>query len=175
MGASTNLVQSNVRLSFLTIKQEWLRVAAKSYLSYCLPLYSASTCRTRVQSIACFSNFLATERPRITRTSITRGLLFEYLGHLHGRISSATSKNHILNLRNFLEMSYREGWLPTGPARMIYDEEVPRPPKPQPRYLSTTVLDQLNASCRAVRKTDNLGNEVGLRHLNRIREQAPCT
>jgi integrase len=27
---------------------------------------------------------------------------------------------------------------------MIYDEEVPRPPKPQPRYLPTTILDQLN-------------------------------
>jgi hypothetical protein len=27
---------------------------------------------------------------------------------------------------------------------MIYDEEVPRPPKPQPRYLPATILDQLN-------------------------------
>jgi integrase len=144
MGVSTNLSQSNVKLSFLVIQQEWLRIAAKSYLRYCLPLYSSSTCRTRVQSIACFSNFLAAERPRATARSITRRLLLEYLSNLHGKISTATCKNHVLNLRNFLEMSYREGWLPTGPERMIYDEEVPRPPKPQPRYLTTTILDQLN-------------------------------
>ena len=63
MGVSTNLSQSNAKLSFLVIKQEWLRTAVKSYLSYCLPLYSAGTCRTRVQSIACFSNFLETQKP----------------------------------------------------------------------------------------------------------------
>ena len=144
MGVSTNLSQSNVKLSFLVIKQEWLRTAVKSYLSYCLPLYSASTCRTRVQSIACFSNFLATEKPRVTARSITRRMLLEYLTYLHGKVSTATSKNHVLNLRNFLEMAHREGWLAVGPERMIYDEEVPRPAKHQPRYLPVTVLDQLN-------------------------------
>jgi integrase len=144
MGVSTNLSQSNVQLRFLVIKQEWLRRAVKSYLSYSLPLYSASTCRTRVQSITCFSNFLATERPRVTGRSITRRLLLEYLSYLQGRQSVAVRKNHVLNLRNFLEMSHRERWLPIGPERMIYDEEVPRPPKPQPRYLPATILDQLN-------------------------------
>ena len=93
------------------IKQEWLRRAVKSYLSYSLPLYSASTCRTRVQSITCFSNFLATERPRVTGRSITRRLLLEYLSYLQGRQSVAVRKNHVLNLRNFLEMSHRERWL----------------------------------------------------------------
>jgi len=33
---------------------------------------------------------------------------------------------------------------------MIYDEEVPQPPKPQPRYIPSAVLDQLN------RNLDNL-------------------
>jgi integrase/recombinase XerD len=126
------------------IKQEWLRRAVKSYLSYSLPLYSASTCRTCVQSITCFSNFLATERPRVTGSSITRRLLLEYLSYLQGRQSVAVRKNHVLNLRNFLEMSHRERWLPIGPERMIHDEEVPRPPKPQPLYLPATILDQLN-------------------------------
>jgi len=144
MGVPTSLSQSNGKMSFLGIEQEWLRAAVKSYLTYCLPLYSASTCRTRVQSLACFSQFLATESPRTTGRSITRRLLLEYVGHLQGKISVATAKNHILNLRNFLEMAHREGWLAVGPERMIYDEEVPRPAKHQPRYLPVTVLDQLN-------------------------------
>lgn len=144
MGVGTNLSQSNVKLSFLMIHQEWLRSAVKPYLKYCLPLYSAGTCRTRVQSLACFSDFLTEEHPQATAKAITRKLLLDYLNYLQRRMGCASSKNHVLNLRNFLEMSHREGWLPIGPERMIYDEEVPRPPKPQPRYLPTSVLDQLN-------------------------------
>jgi site-specific recombinase XerD len=145
MGVPVNLSQSNVKLSFLLIKQEWLRTAVKSYLSYCLPLYSASTCRTRLQSMACFSNFLVTKKPPVTTRSITRRLLLEYLTYLQGKVRTATSKNHVLTLRNFLEMTHREGWLTIGPDRMIYDEEVPQPAKHQPRYLPATVLDQLNS------------------------------
>ena len=144
MGVGTNLSQSNVKLSFLLIRQEWLRSALKSYLKYCLPLYSASTSRTRFQSVVCFSDFLADEEPQATPETVTRRLLLNYLNYLQKRMGCATSKNHVLNLRNFLEMAHREGWLPIGPERMIYDEEVPRPPKPQPRYLPTAVLDQLN-------------------------------
>ena len=145
MGVATNLSQSNGKLSFLVIRQQWLRSALKSYLKYCLPLYSASTCRTRVQSLACFSNFLAEQYPQATAETVTRRLLLDYLNYLQKRLSSATSKNHVLNLRNFLEMSHREGWLPFGPERLIHDEEVPRPAKPQPRYLPAAVLDQLNS------------------------------
>jgi integrase/recombinase XerD len=145
MGVATNLSQSNGKLSFLVIRQEWLRFALKSYLKYCLPLYSASTCRTRVQSLARFSNFLAEEHPQATAETVTRRMLLDFLNYLQKRLGCATSKNHVLNLRNFLEMSHREGWLPIGPERLIHDEEVPRPPKPQPRYLPAAVLDQLNS------------------------------
>jgi integrase/recombinase XerD len=144
MGVHTNLSLANVNLSFLVIEQEWLRTAAKSYMSYCLALYSESTCRTRVQSLAVFSRFLAAERPRTTERSIRRELLLEYVSYLQRKVCKGTAKNHILNLRNFLEMAHREGWLAIGPERLIYDEEVPRPMKPQPRYLPTAVLNQLN-------------------------------
>jgi hypothetical protein len=82
MGATTNLSRTNVRLGFLIIRQEWLRDAAKLYLKYYLPLYSASTCRTRVQSLACFSNFLAEVKPQATAIDITRRLLLDYLNYL---------------------------------------------------------------------------------------------
>jgi len=144
MGATTNLSRTNVRLGFLIVRQEWLRDAAKLYLKYCLPLYSASTCRTRVQSLACFSDFLAEVKPKATAKHITRRLLLDYLNYLQKRVRPGCAKNNVLNLRNFLEMSHREAWLPLGPERLIYDEEVPQPPKPQPRYLPSAVLDQLN-------------------------------
>ena len=145
MGAITNLSQSNCKLSFLILRQDWLRSAVKAYVKYCLPLYSASTCRTRVQSLACFSDFLAGKHSRATARDITRRLLLDYLNYLQKRLGAATAKNHILNLRNFLEISHREGWLPIGPERLIHEEEVPRPAKPQPRYLPAAVLDQLNS------------------------------
>lgn len=135
MGATTTLSRTNVRLGFLIIRQEWLRDAAKLYLKYCVPLYSASTCRTRVQSLASFSNFLAEVKPQAKAKDITRRLLLDYLNYLQKRVRTGCAKNNVLNLRNFLEMSHREAWLPVGPERLIYDEEVPQPPKPQPRYL----------------------------------------
>ncbi len=144
MGGSTNLSRTNVRLGFLIVRQSWLRKAAKLYLKYCLPLYAAGTCRTRVQAIACFSDFLAEVKPYARAKDIKRKLLLDYVNYLQKRVRTGSAKNHVLSLRNFLEMSHREGWLPVGPERLIYDEEVPQPPKPQPRYLPSAVLDELN-------------------------------
>jgi hypothetical protein len=36
-------------------------------------------------------------------------------------------------------------WLPIAAERMIFDEEIPRPPKAQPRYIPAAVLGQLNS------------------------------
>jgi hypothetical protein len=78
MGATTNPSRTNVRLGFLIVRQEWLRDAGKLYLKYCLPLYSASTCRTRVQALACFSDFLAEVKPQATAKDITCHRYFKY-------------------------------------------------------------------------------------------------
>jgi hypothetical protein len=85
MGVPVSLSQSNIKLSFLLIKQEWLRTAVKSYLSYCLPLYSASICRTRLQSMACFSNFPVTERTvvPVSCLSLIAQSTFPQLAMLH--------------------------------------------------------------------------------------------
>ncbi|HWR15513.1 MAG TPA: tyrosine-type recombinase/integrase [Terriglobales bacterium] len=138
-------------LNFLLIKQPWLRAAAKSFLAYCLPIYAEGTCRTRLQALVCFSEFLAIEKPRATARSITRPLLLRYLSYLPNRVCTGTRKNHIINLRTFLEMAHRERWLPVGPERLIHDEEVPQPAKPQPRYIPSTVLDQLNQHLHELR------------------------
>ncbi|QHN03402.1 phage integrase family protein [Granulicella sp. WH15] len=131
-------------LNFLKIRQPWLRVAAKSHLAYSLPIYAEGTCRTRLQSLVCFSEFLAAAKPQATARSITRPLLLRYLSYLPSRVCTGARKNHVINLRTFLEMAHRERWLPVGPERLIHDEEVPQPMKHQPRYIPSTVLDQLN-------------------------------
>jgi integrase len=138
-------------LNFLLIQQPWLRAAAKSFLSYCLPIYAEGTCRTRLQAIVCFSEFLAAEKPRATVRSITRPLLLRYMAYLPGRVCTGTRKNHIINLRTFLELAHRERWLAVGPERLIHDEEVPQPAKHQPRYIPSTVLDQLNQHLHELR------------------------
>jgi hypothetical protein len=85
------------------------------------------------------------ERPRGTAKAITRKLLLEYLSYLPTRVCVSARKSHLLNLRNFLETAARERWLPIAAERMIFDEEIPRPPKAQPRYIPAAVLDQLNS------------------------------
>ena len=135
---------SDTTLNFSSIQQLWLRKAAKTYLQYCLAIYADGTCRTRLQSITCFSEFLSQEQPKATAKAITRKLLLKYLSYLPQRLSIATRKGNVINVRTFLEMAAREQWLPIGSEQMIYDEEVPQPPKPQPRYIPSAVLDQLN-------------------------------
>jgi len=139
-----SLSLSNTTLNFLLIRQRWLRKAVKAYLRYCLAIYAEGTCRTRLQSLTRFSEFLAQERPKATAKAITRKLLVEYLGYLPKRVGIAVRKTDVINVRTFLEVAARERWLPIRPERMIYDEEVPQPPKPQPRYIPSAVLDQLN-------------------------------
>ncbi len=149
MAIPVSLSLSNTTLNFRLIRQLWLRKAVKAYLRYCLAICVESTCRTRLQALTRFSEFLAQERPKATAKAITRKLLVEYLGYLPKRVGIAVRKNDVINVRTFLEIAARERWLPIGSERMIYDEEVPQPPKPQPRYIPSAVLDQLNK---------NLGN-----------------
>jgi integrase len=139
-----SLSLSNTTLNFLLIQQLWLRKAVKAYLRYCLAIYAEGTCRTRLQSLTRFSEFLARELPKATAKTITRKLLVEYLSYLPKRVGIAVRKTDVINVRTFLEIAAREQWLPIGSERMIYDEEVPQPPKPQPRYIPSAVLDQLN-------------------------------
>jgi hypothetical protein len=144
LSVPVNLSLSNTTLNFHLIRQLWLRKAVKAYLRYCLPIYAEGTCRIRLQSLTRFSEFLAEKRPNATAKTITRNLLVEYLSYLVKRIGIAVRKNDVINVRTFLEISACERWLPIGSKRMIYDEEVPQPPKPQPRYIPSAVLDELN-------------------------------
>jgi integrase/recombinase XerD len=83
---------SDTTLNFSSIQQLWLRKAAKAYLRYCLAIYADGTCRTRLQSIACFSEFLSQERPRATARAITPKLLLKYLSYLPQRLDIARAK-----------------------------------------------------------------------------------
>jgi integrase/recombinase XerD len=71
--------------------------------------------------------------------------MLEYMSYLPQQVCTAVRKTHLLNLRTFLEIAARERWLRIPSERIIFDEEIPQPPKPQPRYIPAVVLDQLNA------------------------------
>lgn len=145
MSIPTNLSLSNATLGFSRIRQLWLRTAVKQYIRYSMPIYAEGTCRTRLQSLTCFSRFLAEARPKTSASVITRKLMLDYMSYLPRRVSTAVRKTHLLNLRTFLEIASRERWLRIPSERIIFDEEIPQPPKAQPRYIPTAVLDQLNA------------------------------
>jgi integrase len=71
--------------------------------------------------------------------------MLEYMSYLPKRVCTAVRKTHLLNLRTFVEIASREQWLRIPSERIIFDEEIPQPPKPQPRYIPAAVLDQLNS------------------------------
>jgi integrase len=144
MAVPVNLSLSNLTLSFQGIRQPWLRRAAKRYIRYSLTIYAEGTCRTRLQSLTCFSRFIAHARPKASARDITRKLVLEYMSYLPRRVCAAVRKTHLLNLRAFLEIASREQWLRIPSERIIFDEEIPRPSKTQPRYIPAAILDQLN-------------------------------
>lgn len=79
MAIPVSLSLSNTTLNFHLVRQLWLRKAVKAYLRYCLAIYAESTCRTRLQSLTRFSEFLAQDRPKATAKSITREVFVRYL------------------------------------------------------------------------------------------------
>jgi hypothetical protein len=96
MAVPISLSLSNVTPSFHRTRQPWLRKTVKAYIRYCLTIHAEGTCRTRLQSLTCFSEFLMQERPRATSKTITRRLLLEYLSYLPARVCISVHKSHLL-------------------------------------------------------------------------------
>src|SRR5271157_2258880 len=93
MAVPISLSLSNVTLSFHRIRQPWLRRTVKAYIRYCLTICAEGTCRTRLQSLTCFSEFLMQERPQGTAKSITRELVLAYLSYLPARVCTSVRKS----------------------------------------------------------------------------------
>lgn len=136
---------SNYLLNFTTFAPFWFKRAAKDYLRYLLAIRAASHCQNRIKGLHVFADFLKDQARDLRAADIDRAILLRYLSYLAGRDLVATTRaDYLIGLRQFFELAAREGWAEVRDKRLIYDDDLPRAPRPQPRWIPPNVLDQMN-------------------------------
>ena len=141
------LTRSPNQTRFDTIAQPWLRIAVKRWAR--LRLGSGKTFGTvhvDARAMLWFSRFVTDRDPDADdETAITRDALEAYLVWLiASHLAPHTASTYITCLRGFLDTCRRHHWLPgLAPSAALYNDDLPRRPRPLPRFIPEFVMNQL--------------------------------
>lgn len=142
-------------LNFTRIEQRWLRELAKRWTRMRVAQgRSSGSLTTGICAVSDFSAFLQRERPGSTDASaITREGIERFLASCVAKAGSHETRRHALTaLRLFLRAVHHHGWAPEIPrTAVMFDEDVPGPPKTAPRFLSEYVMAQLEDEANLAR------------------------
>ena len=158
----------NFHLSFDAIVVPWLKQAAKEYCRYATPLFSVGHLQSILFAVKLFSEFARQQKSDLGPADINRSLLLGFYRFVaQKQLAAATVANLYVDLRTFLRTCAREGWGNIPDRQVIYDDDIPKIPKPQPRFIPPEVMDQfmqhLNELPLRVRRMLYILIEVGLR------------
>ncbi|MGH9284589.1 MAG: tyrosine-type recombinase/integrase, partial [Acidimicrobiales bacterium] len=148
----------NYLIRFGSIRQPWLRAAAKRWARFRLATGRAvGTVGNDVHGLGWFSRFLVQVAPRAGGGSaVTRRLLESYLSHLAGAgLADQTRLGYLVSLRTFLDHCRRHGFLAKlpGDAR-LYPEDMPGHGEYLPRFVPEFVMAQLESDANLARLPD---------------------
>lgn len=137
------------QIRFDQIHQPWLRGAVKRWVRHRLGSGKGfGTAGVDVRSMVWFGRFLDGRFPvAATEADLRRSDLEAYLSFLvASHLVGHTTSTYLTSLRTFLEACRRHGWLP-GLAidTALYIDDLPRRPRPLPRFISEFVMGQLEA------------------------------
>ena len=141
------VVRSPNQTRFDTIPQPWLRKAVKRWAR--LRLGSGRTFGTvhiDAKAMVWFSRFLTTRDPNsASEAAVSRDALEAYLVWLTAsQLVAHTTSTYITCLRNFLDACRRHDWLPgLASTAALYNDDLPRRPRPLPRFIPEFVMNQL--------------------------------
>jgi integrase/recombinase XerD len=145
LGCLVNLSQSQYKLNFESIKQLWLKDAAKTFLRYSLNICSYGNCANRIDAIKTFSRFISEEYSILQPQDIKRQIIIDYLSYLHRqKYAEETLRNKLVHLGVFFEYCLIEKLLPLKDKFLIRREDTPATRKAKPRFIPDEVLSQLN-------------------------------
>jgi integrase len=142
-----HVARSPNQIRFDTIAQPWLRRTVKRWAR--LRLGSGKTFGTvhiDARAMVWFSRFLAEREPdAVDETAVTRDALEAYLVWLiASHLVAHTTSTYITCLRSFLDASRRHDWLPgLASTAALYNDDLPRRPRPLPRFIPEFVMAQL--------------------------------
>ncbi|HEX8599670.1 MAG TPA: tyrosine-type recombinase/integrase [Chloroflexia bacterium] len=155
-------------LDFRSIRQPWLRRAAKAFLRYRLSNRAINVCTHDLLAIRCFSMYLIEHHPEVRPENIERGVLKQFVDayKAKGRVAS-TVINTLGTLRIFLEKCVREGWAPLPRKRLIRDDDFPRAVDGKSRAIPDRTLRQLDSHLNSLppeyRRMAHIIRNVGMR------------
>lgn len=133
------------KLNFTDIKEHFFYDAAQKYIKYKLPLVSSNTCHRKLLAINKFADFLSQQPQNIESHQINREVILKYLEYLTCfKISDSYRHQLIADIRDFLEICFREGWLDVTGSKLIYDEDLPKYKRTyNGDYIPNEVLDKI--------------------------------
>jgi integrase len=145
-------------VSFAEISQTWLRAAAKRHARFRLASGKAlSTIDIEARSIRYFSTFLAEQHPDVDgEAGLDRSIIEHYISWMTtNALGGYQTNTSLVVVRGFLEACRRHRWLPALPTEtVIYLDEIPRRPRPLPRFVDEFVMAQLEEPDNLARLPD---------------------
>lgn len=103
--------------------------------------YSPHTLRNYARDLAEFEFYLSQGRREIPVSEIDHITLRDFLGHLHQKGNEKSSiARKLAALRSFFRYLYREGKIPSNPARLV---QTPRLAQKTPRFLSVQEVETI--------------------------------
>ncbi len=140
--------------NFTELKESWLYQPVKKFIRYKLALLALVTCKHKLNSLKTFYIFLSLNYPNIQPSEINRQVIVDYLGYLP-TLNVDRSHHHrlIADLRDFLEICFREKWADITGNKIIYDDDLPKYRRNySPRYIPETVIQQIINNLDEIKK-----------------------
>lgn len=146
------------RLPFAPIAQPWLKAAVKRWARFRLATGKAfGTVHVDIMALIWFAAFLDAKHHEAGDESIiTRETLESYLAWLaSSHLVIHTKGTYLASLRCFLDHCRRHGWLERLPAQaMLYHDDFPGRGEDLPRFISESVMSQLESEANLARLPD---------------------
>lgn len=133
------------KLTFYSIKQQWLKEEIKRYIRYMsVKTTSFNTVGRALDRLKIFSCFLES-KPHVNKIEdIDRLIIIDYLHYLAVQNFAAVSRSNAISvLKYFLEYGSINGWFEIE-SNLIRKEDYPKRNKVLPRYIPDEIVNQLN-------------------------------
>jgi integrase len=148
----------NLESRLAVVAAEDIRRVMLSYLQAKQPLVRVSSIRNLASHLAAFGEFLTERYPHLTSLSqLERGHIEAYCQHVptrhwrgqracDNRIGTHSIIAGLVAVRGFLDDIAAWGWAEAPPRRVMFANDIPRPPQQLPRALSPDVDAALMAA-----------------------------
>lgn len=151
IGLNPDRTHSSYYLNFKRLQPEWFKETVKRFICYQASTKTYNTCRSYISGLTHFGNFISYNYDNFIPEKLDRSTILSYLTYLNSGKLQATAKNiALIHLRNFITTAKLEEWLPFPNKILIYDQDIPKPSNPIPRFIPEEVMMRLQKNLKSL-------------------------